>query len=305
MSGPLLEALTTLGSGVRALERTGSLPLEIRGGSLVGGRARLDARDSSQFVSALLMAGAATTDGVTLDVEHLVSGPYVDLTRQALAYFGVDVEMPERGAFRVPGSRPRAAEVTVEVDTSAACYGASAAALTGGDVTLEGVRRGSAQGDIRFFDLLANMGARIDWIDGGVRVVGEAPLRAIDADLSTMPDQVPTLAALAPFAVGTTHIRNVAHLRLKESDRLAAMALELGRLGAAVVERADGLSIEGSWSAGEIPNTPVTVASHDDHRIAMSCALVGLGRSGVRIAHPHVVAKSYPDFWRDLDRLIP
>lgn len=302
--GSLLDALGSLGAEVRALDRPGYLPLSLPGGSLVGGRTRIEAHESSQFVSALLMAGAATTAGVTLDVEGLVSGPYVALTRQALAVFGVEVEASAPGVFRVAGGRPTGATVTVEADVSAACYAAAAAALTGGDVALEGVERSTVQGDRAFFDLLEDMGANIDWIPGAVRVVGAAPLRAVEADLSAMPDQVPTLAALAPFAAGTTHIHNVAHLRLKESDRLAAMTLELRRLGATVVERDDGLSIEGTWARGAAPSTPVTVDSHDDHRVAMSCALAGLRRVGVSIARPQVVAKSYPDFWSDLGRLV-
>lgn len=299
----LLEVLASLGADIRHLERPGALPLQIAGSSLVGGRARLSAHESSQFVSAVLMAGATSLSGVTLEVERLVSEPYVALTEKALDLFGVQVEKPESGVFRVPAGRPAGASVTVEADLSAACYPAAAAALTGGEVTLEGVARGSAQGDVRFFDLLADMGARIDWLEGAVRVTGAGPLRAVEADLSAMPDQVPTLAALALFAAGTTEIYNVAHLRLKESDRLAAMALELRRLGATVVEREDGLSIAGSWSRAAPPTAPVVVASHDDHRIAMGCALVGLRRAGVSVAQPWTVGKSYPDFWRDLDRL--
>ena len=132
---------------------------------------------------------------------------------------------------------------------------------------------------------------------------GTGALRAVEADLSDLPDQVPTLAALAPFAAGTTRIHDVGHLRLKESDRLAAMARELRRLGVPVVEEMDGLVIEGVWAEAQPPSEAVTVATYDDHRIAMSCALVGLRRPGTSIAHPEVVAKSYPDFWRDLERL--
>jgi 3-phosphoshikimate 1-carboxyvinyltransferase len=148
------------------------------------------------------------------------------------------------------------------------------------------------------------MGARVAWSAAGVTVEGAGALAALDADLGSMPDQVPTLAALAPFARGTTVIRGVPHLRLKESDRLAAMAAELTRLGAAVEERADGLEIPGLWAAAAPPADPVTVDPHGDHRIAMSLALTALRRPGVAIAHPEVVAKSYPGFWRDLDSLL-
>ena len=159
-------------------------------------------------------------------------------------------------------------------------------------------------GDRGFFDLLRRMGADVGLQGSRLTVTGRAGLCGITADLSTMPDQVPTLAALAPFAEGITRITGVPHLRLKESDRLRAMSVELCRLGATVEERPDGLEIAGVWSDRRPPEEPVTVSSHDDHRIAMSLALVGLRRPGVSIAEPDVVAKSYPAFWRDLDRLL-
>jgi 3-phosphoshikimate 1-carboxyvinyltransferase len=197
----------------------------------------------------------------------------------------------------LPGLLPPP-RLRVEADASAACYPAAAAALTGGGVVLEGVDAGSPQGDRRFFDLLAGMGAEVTWRPGEVEVRGGG-LRAVDADLSTMPDQVPTLAALAPFARGTTHIRNVGHLRLKESDRLAAMAGELRRLGAEVEEGVDRLDVAGTWCDAAPPAGRVTVDAHGDHRIAMSLALVGLRRPGVTVGSPRVVGKSYPAFWQD------
>jgi 3-phosphoshikimate 1-carboxyvinyltransferase len=300
----LLRALGSLGGRIRSTARPGFLPVEITGGALAGGRAAVAAHESSQFVSALLMAGAASRAGVTLEVEGLVSAPYVALTQHALGRFGVEVGRPGAGIFRVPPNRLQGGRsLTVEADLSAACYPAAGAALTGGAVTIEGVERGSAQGDLAFFDLLADMGAIVDWLDGAVRVAGTGSLRAVDVDLAGLPDQAPTLAALAPFASGTTRIRNVAHLRLKESDRLAAMTQELRRLGADVAEHEDGWSIAGAWAARVPPGDPVAVEVHDDHRIAMSCALVGLRRPGVSIRSPQVVAKSYPDFWQDLSRL--
>jgi 3-phosphoshikimate 1-carboxyvinyltransferase len=302
----LLRALGSLGGRVRSTARPGFLPLEIAGGALAGGRVEVAAHESSQFVSALLMAGAASEAGVTVEVRGLVSAPYVALTEHALGLFGVETEHPAAGVLRVPPNRLQGgASLTVEADVSAACYPAAGAALSGGDVTIEGVARGSAQGDLAFFDLLADMGASVDWLDGAVRVTGTGSLRAVDVDLAGLPDQAPTLAALAPFAAGTTRIRNVAHLRFKESDRLTAMTRELRRLGADVTEHPDGWSIAGVWAAAAPPDEPVAVEVDDDHRIAMSCALVGLRRPGVSICRPLVVAKSYPDFWRDLSRLAP
>ncbi|MEM8996381.1 MAG: 3-phosphoshikimate 1-carboxyvinyltransferase, partial [Acidobacteriota bacterium] len=179
----------------------------------------------------------------------------------------------------------------------------AAAPPPGGGVRIDGVRRQSRQGDKAFVARLEAMGADIRWRDDALEVRG-GELRAIDADLEATPDQVPTLAALAPFAHGTTRIRNVPHLRLKESDRLAAMTEELRRAGAEVEELEDGLVIPGLWADAPPPTDPVRCLSHGDHRIAMSMALVGLRRPQLEIDDPAVVTKSYPDFWRDFERLI-
>jgi 3-phosphoshikimate 1-carboxyvinyltransferase len=196
--------------------------------------------------------------------------------------------------------------VRVEGDWSAACYPAAAAALTGGEVRLAGVFPDSRQGDRHFLDLLAAMGAEIEWQGDALAVRGRerGNLQGIDADLSGLPDQVPTLAALGPFARGTTRITNVPHLRIKESDRLGAMASELGRVGATVEEGPDNLTLHGTWHGATPPAGRVVIDSHNDHRIAMSMALVGLRRPGIEIAAPAVVGKSYPEFWADLLSLL-
>ncbi len=300
---PLVAALRGLGARVRCLEQEGFAPLEIEGGTLAGGRIELDAARSSQYASALLMAATRATSEVELHVAALTSRPYLELTLQTLSEFGGEVGREGSDHFRV---RPRplaGGRYRVEGDLSAAAYPAAAAVLTGGRVLLEGAGSGSVQGDRRFFEVLARMGGEVAWRPDGVEVRGTGRLQAVDEDLSDLPDQVPTLAALASFARGTTRIRNVPHLRLKESDRLAAMARELTRLGATVRERRDGLEIDGTWAAGPPPAAEVVVDSWGDHRIAMSLALVGLRRPGVAISRPQVVSKSYPDFWRDLERL--
>jgi 3-phosphoshikimate 1-carboxyvinyltransferase len=300
--GPLVEALRRLGADLRYLGRPGGAPLEIAGGSLAGGATRLDAGASSQYLSALLMAGLAAPWPIVVEVEALTSAPYVEVTLEAVRQCGGRIEAGRGGGgnleLRVlPGLAPPP-RLRVEGDASAACYPAAAAALTGGSVVLEGLAAGSVQGDRRFLDLLAEMGAEVAWRGGEVEVRGSG-LRAVAADLSAMPDQVPTLAALAPFARGTTRILNVAHLRLKESDRLSAMATELRRLGAQVEEGADSLEIAGTWCEAPPPADRVAIDAHGDHRIAMSLALVGLRRPGVVVASPEVVAKSYPAFWQD------
>jgi len=299
---PLLAALRQLGAEISCPEREGFAPLEVHGGTLIGGRATLDAGASSQFLSALLMAAQSAPEPTTVEVAALTSEPYVDLTLDAIAEFGGAVRRHD-GGFLVHPSRLTSRDLVVEADFSAAAYPAAAAALTGGRVSLAPLRAGSRQGDRRFVDLLERMGARVRWADGELEV-GGGPLAAPgEADLSQMPDQVPTLAALAPFARGTTRIVNVPHLRIKESDRLAAMARELTRVGAEVEELEDGLVIPGVWADREPPSTPVSVATWGDHRIAMSMALVALRRPGVEILDPGVVAKSYPDFWNDLETL--
>ena len=300
----LIAALRALGARIDCLEAEGHAPLRIVGDGLDGGRVELDAGESSQYLSALLMAATRARGEVRISVESLTSAPYVDLTVAALSDFGVEAERPAAALHRVRPATIPGAELAVEADASSACYGGAAAALTGGRVAIHGLRRQSRQGDLGFFDLLRRMGAEVGWEDSRLTVVGSGALKAVSADLSAMPDQVPTLAALAPFAEGTTTITGVPHLRLKESDRLAAMSVELGRLGAVVEERPDGLEIEGVWAHQPPPEDPVAVESHDDHRIAMSLAVAGLRRPGVSVSGPGVVTKSYPTFWRDLERLL-
>jgi len=303
--GPLIEALRALGASVEAPRAAGFAPLTIEGGTLAGGAVVLDAGASSQYLSALLLAGQRAQGPIEIEVRELVSAPYVDLTVDLLREFGGIVE--RRGGrghrFHTAPSPLRGGSYRVEADLSAAAYPAAAAALAGGDVLLESVSLASRQGDARLLVLLDAMGAKVEECDGGVRVRGGA-LRALDIDATDIPDQVPTLAALAPFALGTTRITNVAHLRIKESDRLAAMASELRRAGAEVAELPDGLVIPGRWAASEPPATPVEIDPHGDHRIAMAMALVGLRRPGLAVRDPGVVAKSWPGFWDAMRRLV-
>ncbi|MFL6194950.1 MAG: 3-phosphoshikimate 1-carboxyvinyltransferase [Thermoanaerobaculia bacterium] len=300
--GPLVECLRRLGARIEYLGAEGYVPLRIEGGSLRGGATTLDAGESSQYLSAVLMAALKAPSEVVIEVPALTSRPYVDVTIAAAAAFDGHIERAGPRAYRVRPSALRAGRARVEGDFSAACYPAAAAALTQGDVILDGLSPDSRQGDREFIDLLAEMGAEVSWKGNDLRVRG-VDLRGVKADLSNMPDQVPTLAALAPFARGETLIHNVAHLRIKESDRLEAMATELKKLGADAREGRDSLWLPGLWALDEPPSDPVHVDPHGDHRIAMSLALVGLRRPGVVIDHPEVVAKSYPGFWRDFAKI--
>ncbi|MEM9292055.1 MAG: 3-phosphoshikimate 1-carboxyvinyltransferase [Acidobacteriota bacterium] len=310
--GALLAALEPLGAQIRCLDRQGYLPLLIEGGSLRGGVTEVDASESSQYVTALLLAGLGARESSRIRVKALTSAPYLEITKQVITGCGGRVEQQGEDLVVWPGlSVPR--QLVVETDFSAVAYPAAAAALTAGRLRIHGTDPDSPQGDRRFLEVLQRMGALVTWGDGWVEVQG-GDLRAVREDFSDIPDQVPTLAALAPFAAGVTHIENVAHLRIKESDRLAAMTTELRRLGATVEELEDGLVIPGVWSSdggstvdsskpsGDIgAPTPVAVDTWDDHRIAMSLALTGLRRPGTQIREPAVVAKSYPRFWRDLE----
>lgn len=309
---PLVDALRSLGARIRYRGGEGRTPLEIQGGTLVGGDTTLDAAESSQYASAMVMAGVRAPRPLRIRLRALASSPYLDLTLSALRDFGVEVVREDAEVVRedagtvyavTPSELCPPPRLVVEGDYSAAPYPAVAALVTGGEVTLVGLRGDSAQGDRAFFSLLETAGAGVGRSSDGL-VVRSGRLRAVRADLRDMPDQVPTLAALAPFLEGTTEITGAAHLRIKESDRLAAMASELGRAGVPVRELPDGLVIEGCWFDREPPSQPVTIDPHDDHRIAMALALVGLRRPGVSIAHPEVVGKSYPNFWRDLATLL-
>jgi 3-phosphoshikimate 1-carboxyvinyltransferase len=302
--GPLVEALRRLGARIEYLAGEGYVPLRIEGGTLRGGTTTLDAGESSQYLSALLMAALRAPSEVVVEVPTLTSRPYVDVTIAAAAVFDGHVERSGPRAYRIRPSALRGGRARVEGDYSAACYPAAAAALTAGEVILDGLSPDSKQGDRGFMDLLAEMGAEIFWKGSDLWIRGGAGLKGIKADLSGMPDQVPTLAALAPFAEGETLIHNVAHLRIKESDRLEAMATELKKLGADAREGRDSLWLPGLWAGAEPPAGTVHIDPRGDHRIAMSFALVGLRRPGVVIDHPEVVAKSYPGFWRDFLKMI-
>lgn len=299
--GPLIAALRKLGAEIECFGPEGFAPVRIRGGTLAGGRAALDAGASSQFLSAVLMAATRARGPVSIGVRDLTSEPYVDLTLQAMADFGIRVDR-QGDLFAVEPQVVHGRRFEVEGDYSSACYFGAAAALTGGRIKLDGLRQDSRQGDRRFFSILEQIGAVCEWREDRLEVHREGTLVAVSDDLSDIPDQVPTLAVLAPFCAGTTGITGVGHLRLKESDRLNVVAGELARAGVSGIDQAgDGLSVPGVWGAGGAPADPVTIDTADDHRIAMAFSVLGLCRPGVSIANPEVVAKSYPGFWKDFE----
>jgi 3-phosphoshikimate 1-carboxyvinyltransferase len=294
--GPLVVALRALGAEVA--DQGGLPPVTAAGGGLAGGRATVDVAASSQFASAVLLVAPYARRPVILAAERLGAAAYVDLTAAVMRDFGAAVEPAGPAAWRVEAGRPyRAAELAVEYDASAAAHLFALAAATGGRVTVTNASPGTLQPDAALPGLLEAMGATVTRDGPCLTVHGPARLGPVDADLSAMPDQVTTVAALAALAAGRSRIRGVAVTRGHETDRLAALAAELGRLGVAVAELPDGLVVTG---AGPDRLRPARLATWGDHRMAMALAAVAARVPGVVLEDPGCVAKTYPGFWRDL-----
>jgi 3-phosphoshikimate 1-carboxyvinyltransferase len=293
----LLDALGQLGVQAASEKSDGCPPVVVHGG-LAGGRTRLSGAVSSQYLSALLFIAPLAPQGVEIEVTgELVSRPYVNMTLEVLSDFGISHYREGYRYFRVPGGQQYLPQdYEIEGDASSASYFWAAAALTGGRVTITNLSLESCQGDIDFLSVLARLGCRIDSSPAGLMVAG-GPLRGLEVNMSNMPDLVPTLAVLAAFAQGETTVTGVAHLRHKESDRLAAVTAELRKMGIEVQETGDGLVIAGGQPRG------ATIETYQDHRLAMSFAVAGLRVQGVVIKDPGCVAKSFPDFWEFFERL--
>jgi 3-phosphoshikimate 1-carboxyvinyltransferase len=300
--GDLVDALRALGADIRYLGKERYPPMEIRPARLraepaIGVRGDV----SSQFLTALLMALPLAGRRTAVDViGELVSKPYVEITLNSMRRFGVEVEREDWRRFAVPaGARYRSpGTMHVEGDASSASYFLAAGAIGGGPVRVQGVGRSSVQGDVRFVEVLEAMGADVTTGEDWIEVRGSRPLRAVDLDLNHIPDAAMTVAILALFADGPSTIRNIANWRVKETDRLAAMATELRKLGATVEEGADRLRI--------VPPArlaPATIDTYDDHRMAMCFSLAALGGVTVRIKDPACVNKTFPEYFRELGRI--
>jgi 3-phosphoshikimate 1-carboxyvinyltransferase len=302
----LLDALRQVGVHAYSEHGKGCPPVILEANRFwTGDRIRIKGDVSSQFLSALLMVAPLAcpeTDWFTIEVDGpLVSAPYVEMTVRMVREWGLPI-FPEGTHFKTchAGAHgyqlPVVDRYTIEPDASAASYFFAAAAITGGSVTVRDLPAKSLQGDVRFVDLLADMGCRVEKGGSGITIHGR-PLRGIDVDMNDISDTVMTLAAVACFAEGPTTIRNVGHIRHKETDRLSAIATELRKVGANVLEAADGLTITPG------PLHGAAIDTYNDHRMAMSMALIGLKVSGVVIRDPGCVAKTYPAFWEDLEKL--
>lgn len=295
----LVDALVQLGAQVDYLANPGYPPMRLTAQGLQGGFVKVKGNVSSQFLTALLMAAPLCQQSLVIEVEgELISKPYIRITLEEMRRFGVVVQNEEYRRFTVPcQSYTSPGRALVEGDASSASYFLAGAALAGGPVRVWGVGKHSVQGDIRFAETLAQMGAKVefgeDWIE-----VRRGTLQGIDVDLNHIPDAAMTIAPLALFAQGATTIRNVASWRVKETDRLAAMATELRKVGATVEEGADFIRIEPPKILAH-----ARIATYKDHRMAMCFSLVSLGGVAVTIEDPACVAKTFPDYFTHFGKL--
>ncbi|MBW3604855.1 MAG: 3-phosphoshikimate 1-carboxyvinyltransferase [Actinobacteria bacterium] len=293
--GPLVDALRTLGA--KAEDTDGGLPVRLGGGGIAGGVVEVDVAGSSQFASAVLLAAPYAQTDVTCRWRGTAATDYIALTVELMRRWGADVRSVPSGWVVRAGAGYRPRVETIEYDASAAAHLYALAAATGGTVTVTNPAptRQPDAGAVAVFEAL---GCTVTDDDGAVAVRGPSQLRPIDVSLAAMPDQVTTFATLAALAPGTSVLREVGVARLHETDRLSALATELGRLGVEIAAARDSLTVHGGSAAG-----PARLQTYDDHRLAMAFAAVGLAIDGVTIADPGCVAKTYPRFWDDLRAL--
>ncbi|WP_309500103.1 3-phosphoshikimate 1-carboxyvinyltransferase [Sulfurovum sp.] len=298
--GHLVDALKQAGAKITYKENEGYPPLLIEAHGLCGGEVQIDGAISSQFLTALLLAAPLAKEDMTISIiGELVSKPYIDITLHIMKIFGVEVSNENYKTFTIKGRQNYKATKTfmVEGDASSASYFLAAAAIKGGKVKVTGIGRKSIQGDILFIDVLEKMGAKVEWGDDYV-AVSRGELYAIDMDFNHIPDAAMTIATAALFAKGTTVLRNIYNWRVKETDRLSAMATELRKVGAEVEEGEDYLKI-----------TPPEVLKHaaidtyDDHRMAMCFSLLALDPASVTINDPECTSKTFPAYFEELEKI--
>ena len=292
--GDLVDALLEADADVTYLKNEGYPPLQIKGKTLSGGEMSVDGSVSSQFLTALLMAAPLFSGDVTIRIKgELVSKPYIDITLDTMEKFGVTVENDNYQTFTVSGDAKYIApgKFMVEGDASSASYFLAAGAIKGGTVRVTGIGQNSIQGDIRFADVLEAMGAKVVWSDEYVEITG-APLKGVNMDMNHIPDAAMTIATTALFAEGPTTMTNIYNWRVKETDRLAAMATELQKLGAKVEEGHDYIKV---WPTDSLKHAEID--TYNDHRIAMCFSLVALSDTPVTINDPGCTRKTFPDYF--------
>jgi 3-phosphoshikimate 1-carboxyvinyltransferase len=301
--GDLVDALRQAGAEIEYLGNPGFPPLQITPGKIGTDRVSVKGNVSSQFLTALLMALPLTGRKTTIEViGELISKPYIEITLNLMARFGVEVQRHGWEAFTIPAASRYTSpgEIYVEGDASSASYFLAAGAIGRGPVRVEGVGRNSIQGDVRFAEALQAMGAEISFGENWIESSGNGKLKAIDLDCNHIPDAAMTLAVAALFADGTTTLRNIASWRVKETDRIAAMATELRKVGATVEEGQDYIRV--TPPSALTPNAAID--TYDDHRMAMCFSLVALGGVPVTINDPNCVAKTFPDYFERFGTIV-
>ncbi|MCJ7733888.1 MAG: 3-phosphoshikimate 1-carboxyvinyltransferase [Anaerolineales bacterium] len=301
--GDLVDSLNQLGAQVRTQnnqETLQHLPLSLRAAGLAGGKTTLAGDISSQYLSALLMVAPCAKNPVEIEITtELYSKPYVDMTIAIMSDFGVSVQREGYKKFTIqPGSFQPRSHYAIETDASAASYFFAAAAVCGGTVRVENVSRRSVQGDIRFLDLLKEMGCEVVQSEDCIEVSGPSRISGVDADMSDISDTAQTLAVVAPFATSPTRIRGIGSARFKETDRISATCTELQKIGVRVDEHKDGMTI---YPCPEF--RAANVQTYNDHRMAMAFSLIGLRVPGIVIEDPGCVSKTFPTFFDVLDTL--
>lgn len=298
--GPLIESLKKLSAHIECLEKEGFLPVKVRESKLISKNLILPGNISSQFISALLLIGPYLPKGLSLTIDgDLVSKAYVELTIDVMRIYGVKVSFSEN-IFKVPASNYKATNYEVEADASTASYFLALPLILGcGEVIVENYNPFSKQGDVKFLEYIKKMGAKVEVLSPlGVKVGFEGILRGVELNLSDTPDLFPTMCILGAVAEGKTILKGAPHLRYKETDRIKAMVTELRKLGVKAEELPDGAIIEGNKEL-----KPAIINTYDDHRIAMSFAILGLKVEGIKIENPECVTKSFPEFWEYLERI--
>lgn len=302
---PLFQVLTELGAEIVCLEKEGFLPVRVRG--IGGGQpadkmcsVKIDISESTQFLSALMLISPMIKQGLCIEVTSArKDGAYIRITRKMMEQFGAVVNFDGEKYNIKSGTSYTAGCYQIEPDVSAACYFYAAAALTGGRAIVKNVTWKCMQGDLKFLDLLSQMGCTVNDTSDGIEVKGIVGfrLKGITVDMKDFSDQTMTLAALAPFADSTVRIQNIGHIRLQESDRIHAIVTELTRLGISCEEEQDAITIHPGMPQ------PAVIQTYDDHRIAMAFALIGLRIEGIQISNPMCCRKTFENYFDVLDKL--
>jgi 3-phosphoshikimate 1-carboxyvinyltransferase len=298
--GGLVEALRKLGAEVRYEMSDGCPPLAIKANGLKCGKTVVAGDTSSQFISSLLLSAPGASGPVEIEVEgEVASKPYIEITLDVMRDLGVPVEREAYRRFRIPaGSRYQSKVYKIEADGASANYFLAMAAVTAGKARVRGVGSRSHQGELKFAAILEQMGCTVKMFPEAIEVTGKGPLMGVDVDMNDCPDSVQTLAAVALFAKGVTRVRNVKNLRVKETDRIAAIAKECAKLGANVDEMEDGFALTPPAKVGS-----AEIETYKDHRMAMSFAVAAVAAPGILIKDPDCVSKSFPGFFEQLGTL--